>query len=260
MMAGEDPRYISTVEYFAGMQKGQWQASTNGDPFASGGCASKDHNLRESAYGLDVYLAIDDLGLTPSSTYWTNNSYVENTWVNRRQRCADTIIGILDAYTNGTGRYEFIQYFMIGLAADSLIHWWQHTHDPRVPIVIKKFIDKFYADYNLSSHIAMWWPDPNGVRCRDTDVWYATAITSSCRGTGNVAINDLNNLISHAFAWYWRVSGDDTYRTEGDEVFSHQFDNPSFAFLGKTWSQAYRYSFNYVGWRRGWLSPEKSVE
>jgi hypothetical protein len=260
LMAGEDPRYIATEEYLAGMQKGIWGSSQNGAPYGVFGCNPLDGLVREDAYGLDVTLAIDDLGLTPSDTYWTGNAVSENTWKNKRQRCVDELIGMLDAYTNGTGRYITEQYFMTGIAMDDLIHWWQRTKDPRVPIVMKANLDKYYADYNATTHIVMWWPDPNGIHCRDTANWYAAAVTSACHSTASVVNNDLINLLSHAFAWYWRVSGDDTYRIEGDEVFSHQFDNSSFSFLGKSWSQAYRYSFNYVGWRQGWLSPEKSSE
>jgi hypothetical protein len=62
---------------------------------------------------------------------------------------------------------------------------------------------------------------------------------------------ELNDLVAPAYAWYWSKTGDDTYLTEGDLMFQHTFDSSSYAFSGKQFSQVYKWSFDYVGWRSG---------
>jgi hypothetical protein len=244
------------VQYLAGKMippTGGW-----GNAYSNGNCNINEAALRESAYGFDVMLTMDKLGVTPPDPAGTA-SYA--TWAAREQFCVDVLIGSLDEYTNGTGRYAEHQYFIDGLAMDPLIKWWQRTKDPRIPMVIKPLLDQYWSNYNGTSHIPMWNPDANTtIHCADATSWYIAVFDDHCQETTHANNNDLINLFIHAFAWYWRISGDDTYRTEGDELFSHAFDNPAWTGLGKTWSQNFDFSFNYVGWRQGWLSPEKSIQ
>jgi len=60
---------------------------------------------------------------------------------------------------------------------------------------------------------------------------------------------DLNLLIAPAFAWLYRLTGDPSYRERGDRVFAGGVKG---AWLGggKQFSQSYRWSFDYVHWRR----------
>jgi len=246
-----DARNIGVLQYFAGASG----IPGGGQAMASYGCAATDFYNRDSAYAFDLILALDHLGLSPS----TPGANSANTWAAKRQRCADVIVSMTNYYLEGK-RFGEQQYFIVGVMLDSLIHWWQDTKDPRVPTVVKGMLDQYYSNYNLVGHKPMWDPEFPGIRCLAANTWYNSSADGHCRDNTAANTTDLANLFGHAFAWYWRISGDDTYRTEGDEVFSHEFDNPSFSFFGKTFSQAYRYSFNYVGWRQGWLSPEKSVE
>jgi hypothetical protein len=255
-MALEDPRYIGVVQYFAGLM--DHAGSGNGGAYV-GQCSPADVKLREDSYGLGVMLAIDRMHLAPKEPAGTA---FYATWAQKRQMCVDVIIGILDSYTNGNLLYDQNQYYQsAGLATDVLIKWWQQSKDPRVPIVVKKIIDQYWSKYNQTSHISTWSPDADTTpRCANATTWYVLVASGHCNETVNINNNDLNNLVVHAFGWYWRVSGDAAYQIEGDEIFAHEFDNPSFNFLGKTFSQAYYHSFNYVGWRRGWLSPENSIQ
>jgi hypothetical protein len=255
MNIAQDPRSIAPLQYLAGAMSSVY-GGPQGNPWVLGGCNVSDALIREDAYALDLMLALDRLGLTPVD-YPSTPSF--NTWKVREQRCADALIGILNAYLEPEKRFNEDQFFMCGLTMDSLIHWWQATKDPRVPMVVKATIDYYYSKYNLSLHIAMWDPEPNGVRCLNSSTWYRNADNDGCQEDTVADTTVLHNLVSHAFAWYWRISGDDTYRTEGDEVFNHALDGQD-GIKGKTWSQLYRYSFNYVGWRQGWLSPERSIE
>lgn len=240
----QDARYIGVVQDIAATL-----IPGKGDGTVRAGCYISDSGIRESAYALISMLAIDKMGLTPQ----------DPTWHVREQRCADVLVGHINEHLDGTGRYTFIEYFFDGIAMDALIKWWQKTKDPRVPMVVKLDLDKYYSDYNLTTHIAMFNPDPNGIHCAASATWFTGPFDDNCQNNTNRANTVLHNLYDHAFAWYWRVSGNSTYQTEGDEVFSHAFDGQDDS-KGKTWSQLYRYSFNYVGWRQGWLSPEKSVQ
>ncbi len=110
----------------------------------------------------------------------------------------------------------------------------------------------------------MWNRDPGGIHCAPASslpFWYmgAGGIDGACQDNTTVNHTILENLNSHAAAWLWRITGDDTYRTQGDEVFAHALDGQDDS-KGKTWGQLFKNAFNYVGWRQGWLSPEKSVQ
>jgi hypothetical protein len=124
-------------------------------------------------------------------------------------------------------------------------------------MVIKPVLDAIYSNYNLSTHILMWDPEPVGPRCTN-GAWFLSSPDDHCQDSTTIYLTQVQNLIAPAFAWYWRLSGDNTYRDEGDEIFSHALDTA--ADKGKVFGQMYRYSFNYAGWRQGWLSPERSIE
>ena len=242
------------LQYYASLMN---SGLSGGTPAVWQGCSTvADTRLRENSYALDVILAIDHMGLTPTNDQPGTSPL--NTWAAKRQRCADTVIQALDAYVNGTFRYSEHQYFFDGLAMDALIHWWQATKDPRVPMTVKAILDQYYSNYNLAAHIGMWNPDATGTpRCNNSNLWWDPEPDGHCQDNTTVYLPQLHHLFDHAFAWYWRVSGDDTYRIEGDEVFGHGLYP---ADKGKSFSQLYRYSFDYVGWRQGWLSVERSID
>lgn len=61
---------------------------------------------------------------------------------------------------------------------------------------------------------------------------------------------DLNLLVAHAFAWYYKYSLDTTYRDRGDLLFAGGVAGAYLPGNGyKTFNQNYIYSFNYVEWR-----------
>ncbi|MCL4852132.1 MAG: hypothetical protein KJZ78_12225 [Bryobacteraceae bacterium] len=55
-----------------------------------------------------------------------------------------------------------------------------------------------------------------------------------------------------AFGWYYSVTQDPLYRDRGDEIWSHALDD-DISYSGKIFSQNYRWSFDYIRWRRGEL-------
>lgn len=96
------------------------------------------------------------------------------------------------------------------------------------------------------SRVIVYDPDPvRPALCK-------TRVSGSPYGGGDCAAHPvagdiLHNLVSPAFAWYWQITGNDTYRVQGDELFLHSLDNGPYS--GKQFSQAYRWSFDYVNVR-----------
>ncbi len=243
---GIDQRYVGPLEAIGGLMQ-----PLKGDTTVLNGCYIGDGGIRESAYALLTMLVIDKRGLTPSA---------DSTWKVREQRCADELIGMMNMHLDGTGRYAWIEYFLDGLTWDALEHWWQKTKDPRVLMVLPPSWTNYYSNYNLTTHIAMWNPDPVGIHCTDDNtLWYVGPVDEGCQNNTTADFTVLHNLNSHLAAFLFRITGDDTYRTQGDEVFAHALDGQDDS-KGKTWGQLYKNAFNYIGWRQGWLSPEKSVQ
>ena len=181
-----------------------------------------DAEMREHAYAFERRLA--RLAVTGEADY-------------NLQYFAEGTLATL--YGNATGAPDraFNQPFMLGLAMRPLIRWYLISHDERIPYVIKLLLDRLWGDwYDQQAHHLSANPEPEGERC-----------TSDCQKyTGSM----LNDLLAPAFAWYWRLTGDDPYRVRGDDLFSHVFaeGNP---WSGKEWSQVYYWSWDFVGWREG---------
>src|SRR5215203_5623645 len=128
-------------------------------------------------------------------------------------------------YINATGSPErtFNEPFITGLLMRPLIRWYMISNDERVPAVIKATLDKLWDEwYDKSTHRLLYNAEPEGMRC-----------SISCRKTTATA---LNNLVSPAFAWYWRLTGDDTYRDRGDDLFAYVFQDGD-PYYPKEWSQ-----------------------
>jgi hypothetical protein len=207
----------------------------NGTYTPLGGCPY-DVLIRETAYAVEVYTVAE------SMLGYTSNSYPN---LSNLQRSADFLIGMLLSYTDGTSRYSTNQTFYDGLAMEALVDYYQLTQDARVPLVVKRMLDSIWANYDQINHVIVYNPDPDGPHCSDTPIWWGLAAPDCALHTIYGKI--LHNLITGAFAWYWSVSGDDTYRSEGDELFQHTLD--TLPFSGKEFSQAYRWSFYYVNTR-----------
>lgn len=116
--------------------------------------------------------------------------------------------------------------FMVGLTAEALITYHERTQDPRILPAIRLAMDWLW--------IHAWMPDAEAF-------WYDTNERS--------AAPDLNLLIAPAYAWLYRQTGDIRYRDRGDQIF---IGGVRAAWLGsgKHFNQNYRWSFDYVRWRR----------
>jgi hypothetical protein len=213
-----DPKYAAALR---ALINGTLYTKTAGYPW--------DGVIREMAFTLDLEVA-------QQTAFGEPHKNLTST--------ADMEIGFLLAYTDGTGRYGMYQTFMTGLAMESLIGYWDLTHDPRVPYAIRRMLDDIWARYNTNNHAMMYNADVDPAKCNETPAWYVPLPGGNC---GLNSHQGINNFVAPAFAWYWRQAGDTTYLTRGDDLFAHSLDEPIYA--GKQFSQNYRWSFDYVKWR-----------
>ncbi len=181
-----------------------------------------DAEMREHAYGFERRLARLDVTGEPDYNL---------------QYFADGTLATLYGNATGAPDRSFNQPFMVGLAMRPLIKWYLISHDERIPYVIKLLLDRFWDDwYDQHKHHYLNDPEPSGERC----------ITDCQKYTSS----DLNNLVVPAFAWYWRLTGDDKYRERGDDLFSHVYDDGN-PWNAKEWSTGFYWSWDFVGWREG---------
>jgi chitodextrinase len=120
-----------------------------------------------------------------------------------------------------------MQPFMVGLACEALIQYYEQSRDPRVPPAIKAALD------------ALWdW------------AWVAEDKSFFYESTGDTTQGapDLNMLIAPAFGWLYTMTGDPTYQQRGDLIFEGGVLG-SWLGGGKQFSQNYRWSPDYVKWR-----------
>jgi len=150
---------------------------------------------------------------------------------------AEAALGQLYANASGSPDRSFNEPFMLGLAMRPLIRWYLISHDERIPVVIKMSLDKIWENwYDHAAHHFYYNPEPTGQRC-----W-----VNCQKWTGA----QLNNLVSPAYAWYWRLTGDDLARQRGDDLFSHVYDE-GYPYSAKEWSQGFYWSWDFVDWRQG---------
>jgi hypothetical protein len=192
---------------------------------------------REMAYALDTDVVVRSK-LQKTLPYYQDH--------------ADAVIGLLLKYSEpvAADRADY-QPFILGLLFEAAISHWELTQDPRVPYVVKRALDDVWKYYDTHANVLAYnTGTPGGPYCMDqsSTAWFNSDSGGGC-GTAADYHKKLMNLISPAFAWYWKISGDDTYRVRGDSLFSHALDVDIFS--GKEFSQNYRWSFKYVQWRSG---------
>ena len=121
---------------------------------------------------------------------------------------ADKLLGMLENFsTNRTTINQHI--FMDGMAMRALINYWEVTQrkDQRVPGVIKRMIDWIWTNaWDDNTKRMMYNPAPAGPIC----------LGGGCQESDR----SLTMMVAPAFAWYWSITGDDTYRVRGDSMFA----------------------------------------
>jgi hypothetical protein len=119
------------------------------------------------------------------------------------------------------------QPFMVALAGEALIQYWDQTHDPRIPPILQMAADQIWAE--------SWDTSCNCFRYYDDDGTFTRS-------------QDLNLLIAPLYGWLFQQTGFQGYRDQGDQIFNSGVTG---AWLdgGKQYAQNYRWSAKYLQWR-----------
>lgn len=169
---------------------------------------------REVAYAIHSYLNAEYLGEP------------------RRARMAslvDQSIGYINTWFGGTNRGA--RSFMVGLTVHALIHYFENTGDPRIVPAVAKAMDGLWE--------VNWVQSSEGFRYQTVAAPDATTDPSP----------DLNLLIAPAYAWLYYQTGEIRHLERGDAVFSGGVRR-AWINNGKQFNQNYRWSFDFVKWRR----------
>lgn len=171
---------------------------------------------REISYALNAEIVSESLlGVTPSAFKTTY---------------ANIALGHFNQWfvQQSTG---FVQPFMVALEAEALIDYYYWTNDPRVLPAVKGACDWLWANA---------WDVPSQSFVYDDGITPFTA-------------PDLNLLIVPMYGWVYRMTGDATYRTNGDAIFNggmaFNYFGDGMPGDGKNYTQQYRWSERYTEWR-----------
>lgn len=199
-----------------------------GSPYGAIGGDPADNLVRETAYMLRAYTDAHIAGLT------TDPAAVA--------RSLNYLLGIgqtlFSAAPMDTAALTH-QSFMDGLFAEALTYYYDHwTPDPRIPAAIKQMCDWTWRYmWNDTAGTLQWNPFPPNAT-------YPHFCASSCQAWDTGLIG----LVMPAYWWYWHLSGDDTYRIEGDHMFTHISDTPTWS--GKEQSQRHKWTIPaLIQWR-----------
>lgn len=205
-------------------------ALANNSAFASSGGGAAHDLSRETAYILHSYLTAMELGASEHPKF---------------HAALDYALGDIDQwFISRTATYY--KPFMVGLTFEALIHAYNNTGDSRIPEAIRRGAEAMWNE--------AWQPQYRSFRyilCRPG----ANPGNNDCTTdfTGEQA--DLNMLIAPAYAWLYNRTGDSRYQTWGDQIFTGGIDK---AWLGngKQFSQNYRWSPDFVKWRKATPQPQ----
>lgn len=125
-----------------------------------------------------------------------------------------------------TGVADYVKPFMVGLTAEALIRWHEQSDDPRVLPALK-----IAADW-------MW-----------TNTWVASHQGFMYMSAGDRTPQPgLNQLISHMYAWVFRMTGDVSYRDQADQIFAGGVRGAWLSGI-KEYNQNHRLTWNYINYR-----------
>ncbi len=155
------------------------------------------------------------------------------------------VLGIADQYVNDEPR-SLEESFMGGLLAQALIEYYSDPKtgngDVRVPPAIKALADHMWTN---------WWAPLNG---RNGAFIYELhqATYGFIQFSAGGPLEGLNLLIAPMYAWLYKNTGLQQYQLEADTIWYAGVTDPpgdGVGWVGKNFSQQYRWSFDYVNWR-----------
>ena len=166
---------------------------------------------REVAYGIEAGLVDQSLGGAPTPYF---------------QDQVEILLGDFDQWFVSKSA-AYVQPFMVGLAAEALIQYWDVSHDPRVIPLLQTAADQL-------------WQQSWTAGCGCFLYYNGDGTTSQSQ--------DLNLLIAPLYGWVFQQTGSENYRNMGDQIFNSGVTG-AWLYGGKQFSQNYRWSDKYVQWR-----------
>lgn len=207
-------------------QEAHWADSlrlmTSGGWVAYGGNPDPS-SMRETAYSSDV---------------WRELLYLDAGDTAMLEKSVEFLLGqlnLLFAQETGKGQGMVCEPFMFGLAAQSLIDYFDMTGDDRIPEAL------------IAATRYIW---DHGVDEKTGYVMYDLWTPGGINHDNEVAYTSLNPMMYNAWGFLFHTTGDDLYRQQGDILFEHQFDDGGYSWSPKQFAQVYRRSIDYVTrWR-----------
>ncbi len=179
------------------------------------GALADPGHVRELSYGIDDMIYGELIGQP-------HNPYLEIS--------INAALGLVDQFFVSNPR-QSNQSFFTGKLLEALISYYQLTGDSRIPPAIKTALD---------------WTWNNSV----DPVTHKLAYDAFFVPMRLSITESFNNLVLPAWAWYWSITGDDTYRAQGDILFQYGTDAARIVY-GKWFNQNFAWSFDYVRYRSG---------
>jgi hypothetical protein len=237
------------ISAFSMFSEGLYQSwLRTGDASASAGV----HSISDNAAGHSLIAsqtAYINTSFVRENTYWTDvNRFATKIGTDSKSvQIAQTVAQSLGHISQivDTQNAAHVEPFMMGLLADSLIEYYNDGHqtDTRIPTAIKKLADYLWANA---------WNTPEEAGAFYYDSYrYSIGMMNDGLSGGN-ELRGLNLLVAPMYAWLYTMTGNSTYQTEGDTIFSQGVTAPvgsTIGWSGKNFSQNYRWSFDYVTWR-----------
>lgn len=197
----------------------------------------QDDVMRETAYMLRLY--VDAL--------WLNSTNGTSLTIPAGQpaRSLNYLLAMFQTRFQGTvttTQSRVAESFFDGVALEALQYYYDHnTPDTRIPITVKQALDWGWLYFWNGTQI-VYNPFPlNLGNPRHCD--------TSCQAY----FSQLTGLYYPAFWWYWRLTGDTTYLTQGDAMFNHAVDVAPFS--GKESSQFFHYTLENWALRNSFPAP-----
>jgi len=197
---------------------------------------------REVAYNIDSYLLAKKLA--PSDpAFQKDDPYIDvalshldqwTAWLSNSPRTTTC-----DCGSDG------MQPFMVGLTIKSLYYLYlEIANSPRAvdQAIVTKIKDKVPRILDL-----MWeeaWGENHPEESGGAQAFYYGSNTRNYQGK-----EDLNLLIAPAYAFAWRLTGEDRFQIRADKIFSAGVRKADLSYMGKIFSQNYFFSDQYVDLR-----------
>lgn len=152
-----------------------------------------------------------------------------------------------------TRNAPYVQPFMVALASEPMMAYYDLTKDPRVIPLLQLAADRLWADswdaasngflyynYNAADGPPPPLPYPFDPQCPNKESFKVRCMGPSL---------DLNLLIAPLYGWVYQHTGILKYRTEGDAIFNSGVTG-AWLYGGKQFSQNYRWGGKYIEWRK----------